>query len=227
MEYPVEEIKKAVRVILTEDENVEKLIEIGLSPESDDTMALENDTLIERLIPIAVDRVHCLAPLWMVRDAAESFADGFDASEGTEKYSVLSAPKDFLLLVSLKLNRWDRPVTDLVSEDSNMYGILKSKWGVGASAERPAAAITAFDNDRRIEAYPAGEGVERALYVAQSKIKDGKVLIADNCKDAVAYMTANLYYTSINESDRAAMMAGEVREILGLGNGEQTNTGNK
>ncbi len=68
-----------------------------------------------------------------------------------------------------------------------------------------------------IECYPKDEeDVPAVRYVPMAKVVAGNVSIAARCYDAVLYMIANLYYQSVNEVERAKVMAMECAELLGV-----------
>lgn len=209
--YDITTILKDVRVILGENENIDNLLEdIGVN---DDQLATERDTLLTSLVCKAIDRVHLTAPLEMVSDAAESITTTLTGNKA-------SLDNTFLRLYAVKMKSWDIPVSTAIGIDDEEYLKYHSRFGVKPSAKHPAAAIVPSSTGLVLEPFPCTTGdtyeYVKVIKMAQEDTSSKKVKIATACYNAVLYMIANLYYVSIDETQKAKAMANEVAEMLGL-----------
>lgn len=212
MEYSIDNILKDVRVILGENEDIGNLLED--SGINDDQLATERDTLLTSLVCKAIDRVHLTAPLEMVSDASVDM-NPLPSVVGTNMFVTL--PKEFLRLYAVKMKSWDVPVSTAIGIDDDEYLKYHSRFGVKPSAKHPSVAIVPSKNGLSLEPYPSESTVyDYAKIIKMASVASNKVGIAKACYDAVLYMIANLYYVSIDETQKAKAMANEVAEILGL-----------
>lgn len=66
---------------------------------------------------------------------------------------ILTLPDDFLSLLSLRLNGWERPVREVLCPDHWLYRLQSMRWtGLRGSPQRPLAFFTVDD-----EGHPALE----------------------------------------------------------------------
>lgn len=220
----VEELKREVRIALSENENVSPLLVDDGS--MDDRLQLGRDALIDSLITKAIDKVNTLAPIAMVACLAEELNDAewmFD-----DKYcDYTNLPNDFLRFVSAKYDNWDKPVYNPIDQDSELYQWQRSDFAsIRASKKRPVVAIVPdnFNGGLRAELFPKDEDADSPSfkYIKQAVIEHDEeegldiVAMSPTCKNAVVYTIASLYYITINEPEMGQRMAAEAAEEMGL-----------
>lgn len=202
-----------------ENENIENL----LSDEGvlDDQLSTERDEMIESLITKAVDRVHKIAPLQMVRDAAYPQYSPFESND--EYCKKMSMPAEFLRLVSVKLWNWRKAVSgaEVITPEAEEYVQLRSPIKAMRTTERDPFVVLTNDSEYEfsIEAYPKPEKEDEekqdvVSMIIKSIIADDVVNVSVPCYNAVLYMIAYLYYLSISDTEKAAAMQKEVEGIL-------------
>lgn len=224
MKKKIEDIKRDVRIIVDENDEIDHLLEI-----EDDPDALMTDEITEAMVLRAIDKVHQMAPLPMVAEMSKTLP--LNTLQQDMQYGIrLTLPADWLRLVSAKMTGWQKVVTDAVDEDSREYLMQMSDFaGIRATARKPVVAIVPNSHGAGmvLEAYPKGNDTTVSVrYVGMAEIKETqdpgetdktkKTEIATRCYDAVLYMIANLYLQSVGETEKAKVMAMECAEMLGL-----------
>lgn len=222
--YEIENIKKAIRVILDENEDTNALFNLSdpdMSAADPDT--LQTDVITEAMIVRAVDLVNMVAPISMLSDVMKLLSDDAANLFLSDDYcSRIALPVNTLRLTSAKADSWSKPVTEFLQEEDDEYLQLRSKFaGVRASIEMPKAAVTinTENGGLMLEAYPVIPTGKKLYvrYITKAAIANGKVDNIDiKCYDAILYMTANLYYTTLDETKRAEAMEQQVYKMLGL-----------
>jgi len=250
MTIDYEDIKKQVRIILDENEDVSPLL--SATDGIEDYDALQTDKITESMILQAVDRVHRIAPIDMIMDAAEIAHVDWTLYNLVQRCKL---PDDYLRLVSVRLMNWDVTVNEFCEDGSAEYLTMFGRFAaIRPTALRPKVGLSFIANSVYIVAAPVrteklkvsmndswkDDLIEKGLLtdtdnrwpsaekpaIPENQLDMGVVWyikkaeeggkIARLCEQAVLYMIANLYYTTINESQRAIMMAQEVADLLGL-----------
>lgn len=217
MLYYIEKIKHDVRVILGENENIVPFLSVEAGDTEDaSNVANERDILIGSLVLTAVNNVHSVAPKEMLSDVTDVLHQHNDFT-GFGGYSRIDLPNDFLRFIKLIDDGWDIPVSETTAIESEEYMQLHSRFeGIRASKERPVVAIFSDGYKMRAEAYPALINPKLQYIAKMSKDESGNIRIARLCYDAVLYLIASDYYTSIKEYEAAGKMEQQCKALLGL-----------
>lgn len=226
MNYGIATIKEEVRKVLSENEQIETLLDI-----ESDTITPENDALIESLICPAVNEVHSIAPQGMISDAAKEVTVSAEEA-GSDGYCTRLNVTNmgFLRLVTFKAPAWRVPVYSLTDSASEEYQQARSPFSYMRRKERdPMVSVVLDGGGMYVEAYPRhmdGDAVMRYVKQAETINEGGerKVCIASLCHNAVLYKIASLYYTTINEKERATQMDNRCLEMLNLKKNKQDGT---
>lgn len=207
MRYKVEDIVKAIRVILDENTSSEALQNLG----DVDTLTLEE--IIESKVEDAARLVAMSAPLYML-DGGKAFGDsiGWDMSVGRGSGRIV-LPDDFLRLIIFQMADWSMPVSEAITEQDPLYARQRSRFpGIKGCPESPVVAIVNQPIGKVLEFYSCtmGEGVyiKMARYQPVPKIEvlDGGVRwvdVAPNCLRAVHYYAAYLVAESVQDEQAA------------------------
>ena len=209
----ITDIKKAVRIILDENENVDNLLTVQ------DVDTLQTDAIIEQMIAVAIDMVYASVPLSMIADATSLLNSTTNTWDNTDPYcSKLKLDENVMKVVSVRGNTWTKNVSSFIYDYQDEYLELRSAYpGVRASNDRPRAAIV-YDlatGKNVIEAYPQfTSGYARGILKASAS--NGNYNMASSCYSAILYVIAHLYYVTLNEPKRAEMMEAEAIKLLGV-----------
>lgn len=222
----ISEIIRKVKVILDENENITNGF-LAANNTIEDPDQLQTDDIIRTLIPIAVDKVHKAASIDMLDDVITTLGSS-SGSGGSlywssfDKYcSKANLPSDFIKIAYVKLSGWKRGAVDVLDEISPKYAEFFSDLaGVRPSTIYPAVAVVSGDRGLEVVACPRTSesggygGVIR--YVAKANESGDSINVASKCYNALLYCIAYLYYVTINEKQRAEMMAKECVELLNI-----------
>ena len=226
MTIDYESIKRAVRVMLDENEDMTPLLG-GTDGSMVDNDALQTDQITEDMVLQAVDRVHSMAPAEMLADVTETAQVVWETFALTQRCKL---PVDNLRLMYVKLDGWLRGVDAFVPEGTALYSTMFSRFmAVRPTPEHPMVGIAqGMAGGVEIVAAP----VVRPAADAAGKVADAAGTVAgvvryirmaaksrtvsERCYHAVLWMVANLYYTVTGNNDRAASAAREVAEELGI-----------
>lgn len=112
---------------------------------------------------------------WRRWPAAEIIPD--DSGRG-----VLPLPDDFLMLLSLRLSSWERPVRDILHPSMWLYRLQNCRWsGLRGTPQRPLAFFTADDDGRRaLELFTVGKDpatVAEGWYMPAPRISGDEIEI--------------------------------------------------
>lgn len=100
------------------------------------------DPLMEGAAPEALRRAVMGVRRWKSLPPTTLTAD----SEGRV---ILTLPDDFLMLLSLRLDGWERPVREVLTPDNWLYRLQSARWiGLRGTPQRPLAFFTADDDGR-------------------------------------------------------------------------------
>lgn len=224
--YSKDKLLRDVRVIIAENEQLDPLIEM------EDTMALERDTLLKTLVPIAIDKIHAIAPVEMLTDIAVDLK-ALDWKNTDVSSKIAELPDDFLRLVYVKAKNWRKGVIDVVDEESDEYMDMHSPMDVERpTIYDPVAAVTKSsftEGEGRggnfVEISPIGDDVI-VRYIPKTlddsgngeggdeDVENDGLLIAGECYWCIVYTIANLYFVSVNDNGRAEMMAKEAADVI-------------
>ena len=218
-----------VKIIL--DENERTLGSLDIGGDIPDADQLETDRLIGRLIHVAIDSVNKVAPLDYLAGAftqADSAVLNWEEMGPYCQKAVL--PADFTRLVYVRLPGWHRGTSEFHQENDPLYAEFFSRYaGVRPTTLYPAAAIVVGEEPGTLEVVccpkQRAQGDGRVMYVASADTGDDveSYAISDKCYWAVVYYVAHLYYVTLGESGRAALMETEAYRRLDIG--QQTEKG--
>lgn len=201
--YRIEEMTRAVRLVLDQNMESEALEGIG----DVDTLAL-ND-IIGSKIAEAVKRVHSQAPYYLL-DGGNNFGDEVYWRGDCSGWVLL--PEDFMRFVVFEMSDWERAVYHAISEDDPEYELQRSRFkGVRGTAQKPVCAIAFRPEGRVLEFYSCKSEqaqVAKAVYLPYPAIdRYGGIEVCERCHDAAVYMAASLVATAYGENDKAATLA--------------------
>lgn len=183
---------------MTLDENAVQSPYIGANADN-----LELDGIIRAKIPEAARDVTETASVELL----EPVPMGTTVST-RDGGGVLSVPDDFLRLVSLRMNGWNRSVTVAAAEGSDIDRMQRNKYTRG-TATKPVCVLSHDDSGKKIlEYFGASDSVEKALYMPIPKVEvmDGveKIGISILLKQAIVRRAAGLTLLSRGETEVAS-----------------------
>ena len=229
MIYQVSDIKRDVRITLDENDSSQVLQALG----DPDTLTLEQ--IIESKIVDAARTVIATAPNTML-DSGHSFAvaradtntqiawtESGVAGHGAGHFKL---PDDFLRLVTFKMHDWDYGITEAIRDTDPLYGMQYSRYGgIRGNPQRPVVAIVNHDDGLHIEFFTCtwgpydpsdntGTYVERAQYIKQPTIDNGKIEIPEKLRPAVIYYTAYMVMLALNDAAFAQNLLASSKELM-------------
>lgn len=213
-------IVREVKVILDQNQNSEELLNDG------DIDQLTTDELIGQLIGMALERVYTLAPMGILADVAKEY-EGVTWDNDCDKYAqVADVPDDYLRLVYVKLQGWDKGVTSFVEEEDALYSEYRSSYaGIRPTADDPGVAIVYSEEDGglKIQCYPktGKNGVVKYVSKSITEDKNGEYGISGLAYQGFLYTVANLFYVSLGLDNMAKMMSDEASQALRLNKKEE------
>ena len=119
---------------------------------NDDALLVSNNQGVEDLekeidavVEPAIRKIHLDAPNILLKEGnslAGSDVSAQDRASVSEYYIArINVPNDFLRLVTLKLNEWERPIQTLLGEDSAEYRKQQNPYLMG-TPQRPVGFLT-------------------------------------------------------------------------------------
>lgn len=194
-------LKNRVRVLLNEERS-----DPNITLLSDNTRNI--DSYIDALLPEAVLFVQMNSRIGGVNPKSVSIADNeITAAEDGSGYFKL--PTDFVRLLSLTMNGWERPCTKLYPQDSAVAMAQRNRY-TRAGWSKPVCVEGVDDGSRVLCFYSLPANVAPSLgsfvYDAEYNANDG--LSCDNrlLIEAVAYQCAALVYNVFEKRDSASTM---------------------
>ena len=210
MVYQVNRVVADVRRVLDQDNMVDVLIGEG------DAETLLLDDIMRSKVVEAIDRVHSMAPYWLLEqghnfaDAAVYWFSGSTTGPGRvlDGCGWVLLPEDFLRLVVFEMDDWERPVYTPIGTDDPRYRRQRCRVAaLRGTVQRPVCAVAVRPEGRVLEFYSCkseAAGITKAVYVPRASVDDrDSVDISERCYDAVVYMAAALTMTACGEGDRA------------------------
>lgn len=124
----------------------------------------------------------------------------------------LSLPDDFLRLVSLKMVGWNRSVSMVAEEGSDIELMQRNKYTRGTVIKPVCVFGHSEDGKRVIEYFGSGDIVEKALYMPIPKINVNEagesLLISKLLRQAIVRRAAGLTLQSRGETEQAKVFLG-------------------
>lgn len=188
----MEELIKDVRIAL--DENADQSSYIQSNADN-----LELDDIIRAKLPEAARDVTESADVEMLEP--ETMATELTVTEGGGKLTV---PDDFLRLVSLKMKEWNRSVTVVAGEGSDIELMQRNRYTRG-TAMKPVC-VMAFDASGKkvLEFFGKGTSIDWVLYMPIPAVENGYLPISRLLRQAIVRRAAGLVLVSRGETERAA-----------------------
>ena len=126
--------------------------------------------------------------------------------ESCEYGGMLSVPEDFLRFVSLKMAGWEKSVTVLAGEGSDIDKMQGNPYTRGTS-KKPVCVLGHDALGKKvIHYYGASDKVERALYMSVPKVDDAGFLgISPLLRQAIVKRAAGLVLLSRGEAELASV----------------------
>jgi len=196
----IEELTRDVRITLDENANQSAYIK-----ENRDN--LELDEIIRAKLPDAARDITETAPI-------ESLEPEVMHTEVTphDGGGFLPIPDDFLRLVSLKMKGWNRSVSAVAEEGSDIEMMQRNKYTRGTTIKPVCVFVNRADGKKTIEYFGGSGEVERALYMPIPRIEsegDTEVLpISRLLRQAIVRRAAGLVLLSRDEAELASKFLG-------------------
>ncbi|MDO4929637.1 MAG: hypothetical protein Q4E59_00730 [Bacteroidales bacterium] len=217
MTYTIDDLSREVRVAI--DQNMLSTALAGIG--DPDTLAM-ND-IIKQKLPIAARIVESSASFHLL-DSGRAFGDSirWHSYAGLGSGEIL-LPDDFLRLVCFQMSDWDRAVTTVVREDSELYAMQQSRYpGVRGNPQDPVVAITSQPAGLVLEFYSCTAGsdvfVRRARYIPIPRVVDGNIELCEKLVPAIVnyagYLTVLTYGESGENSTIAANLLNQAKELM-------------
>lgn len=145
------------------------------------------DTIIDELLDESALEVLLKAPFYRLHISTANLTaipDGNDNKIGT-----IFLPDDFVRLVSLRMNAWERPVTELAVQGDDVARMQSSKYLRGGVA-KPVAVLRKSDKGYKVDYYSVtanDHNIKEFLYIK----KDTAENVADTeLVDALCWICA-------------------------------------
>lgn len=121
---------------------------------------------------------------------------------------TLSVPEDFLRLVSLKMEGWDRSVTVVAGEGSDIELMQRNPYTRGTGTKPVCAYSRDANGNKVIEYFGASDKVEKVLYmpIPNYEMSGGTEVLGISrlLRQAIVRRTAGLVLLSRGETELAA-----------------------
>lgn len=213
MIYPIEGIKKDVRVVLDNNMSSEALI----SEEDTDTLSL--DEIIAYNIAYAARSVLSDAPVYLLGDGVILPSELQWESAPGYGMGYMLLPPDFFRLITFQMTDWERPVNSFITEDSDLYSRQRSRYpGVRGNPQRPIVAVVQYPAGKVLEFYTCSGGektaVKRARYLPYPVVSDGGIELPDRCYQSIVWAIASRVCSVLSENDRAASLSTISKDLL-------------
>lgn len=202
--YDVEELVKAVQVVLDRNQVSQSLLDDG------DTDTLSQKEIIRGKLAEAARIIESEAPSHLIA-GGKSMEDADIAwkAVGDTYVGDMLVPSDFMRLVSLQMADWSRPGR-LISEDDAEYQWQSSRWsGVRGCPEKPIVAAVQYADGLHLELYSCEKNetnIKRFVYLPLPSIASEKIGLCEKLKDAIVYEAAFLTCQTLGDVNTAQMM---------------------
>lgn len=212
VEYAVSDLVKEVKVLLDRNQESAGL----LTP--DDTDTLSQAELIESKIVDAARIIEEEAPYYLVagKNILNLVAPTF-TKIGDTYIGRIALPTDFMRLLTIQMDDWDRPAKIISSEDEEYHLQFCKYSGVRGNPHKPVAALVqSSSGDLELELF-ASKSLKAKLkygtYIPIPSISNGSIMICEKLKDAIVYMAGYLTCISLDDTDTASKFIGVARKL--------------
>ena len=202
--YDVSKLVKAVQVILDRNQVSDALLDAG------DTDTLSQQEIIESKIAEAARIIETDAPSHLIAGGIHTQDGDIAWKQVGETYvGDMLVPTDFMRLVSIQMEDWERP-GKLISEQDAEYQWQSSRWsGVRGCPQKPIVAAVQYADGLHLELYSCKSSdveIKRMVYLPLPSIEDGQIKFCEKLKDAILYETAFLTCQTLGDTNTAEMM---------------------
>ena len=199
--YQIDKILEDVRVSLDMNQNSDTLIGIN------DDATLTINELIRSKIVEAVKRVHIIAPAYLL-DFGNHFAESITWNpDGRSGWMIL--PDDFMRLITFEMSDWDQPCFEAISTDDIKYKMVRSRFPVMGTPQKPIVAISVSPNGKILEFYSCKDDtatVNKAVYLPYPEIDEfNGIKISQRCYDSTIYTIAALVLAALGDNDKCTL----------------------
>ena len=193
--------------------DIDSFVRSKLDELSDDSGFVSSDNIdIVRIIRESavnvIRNVHLMAPNVLL-DGVTYGSQNITLYNGKDNMYWFEVPDNFMRLVSLKTNDWDRPVQTLISEDSVEYRRQRNKYLRGTPRNPVAAIRHGVGNKRIIELYTITPDVTARIYdfsfVPEITSDPTGIGICPKLRQACLYSITAEVMRCLNETQRAQM----------------------
>ena len=172
--------------------------------------------IIDESAVMTIRTIHLLAPNVLLDGKTLGSASGIALNAGRDEMYWFEVPSDFMRLISLKINGWDRPVQTLVAEDSVEYRKQRNKYLRGTLRNPVAVLRHGVQNQRIIELYVCkpNPSIYDFSYVPEIYTSSNGVMICPKLKQACLYAVTAEVMRCLGEAQKAQTFEMLARESL-------------
>lgn len=132
--------------------------------------------------------------------------------KATDWGGTLTVPDDFLRIAVLKMAGWNKSVTTLVKEDSDISLMQRNRFTRGSTMKPVCVLSFGADGKKVIEYFGVSDQVEKALYIPipSTTVKECTEYIemSSLLKESIVRRTAGLVLQARGETDLAKVYLG-------------------
>ncbi len=213
MRFPIEDIKRDVRIIIDQNSNSAQLLEVS-----------DIDTLlIEEIIDSKIED----AAMTIIRDAPDKLLNGgtnfansieWESRVGIGAGAIL-LPSDFLRLVCFQMSDWTHPATDVITESDPRYTLQSSRYpGLRGNPQKPTVAIVMRSEGLTLEFYSCTMGkdvyIKHASYLPIPRVVAGAIDLPEKLYRPIAYYVASLVAITLGNTDLSASLSTISKDLL-------------
>ena len=200
---------------------IEKFVRTKLDELSGDAGFITSDSLdiskiIENSAIPVIKRIHLIAPNILLdgEDGLKKIT-GFTINDNVVRFFL---PDNFIRLVSVKMDRWDRAVQTVITEDSVEYRKQKNKYLRGTPSNPVAALLHESGNSMIMELYTAADGsnLNQFLYVPKIGLRENGYPICPKLREACLYAITAEVLRSFDQTNKAQMFDALAMQMLNL-----------
>lgn len=178
---------------------------VKFSEESSPNISDPLNIMINSLLDEAAKRVLLNAPIHVLDPVKSAETTGTQIANDND-VGYIKLADNFLRLVSLKMNDWNREVTQAITTADRRYSVQRNKYTRGRT-QKPVAVFmtkTIGGEQKRVIEYYSVDGshaIEYLYYIQETKAED----VQSNLVDALTWVVAGMVLQIIEREDLAKL----------------------